>query len=103
MSFSDILDIILIALYVGSVAVRAYLRVRNNVTEAVSGLIASAEETGMTGREKMAWVVEALSDKVPAPFRSFLTPERLEKIAQEIFNWMRQYADTRAKATKKTE
>lgn len=101
MSFGEILDIILIILYVGGIAARAYLKARNNVSEAVSGLIAIAEESELTGPEKMAQVVAALNERVPVPFRGILTEERLEAIAQEVFNWMRLYAKNRAKAEKK--
>ena len=42
----------------------------------------------------MAQVVDALYAKVPAWLRKIFTKERLQDIAQWIFDWMRKYADT---------
>lgn len=93
MNFVDILSVIITAACAIACAFMFYFRVRGNVFGAVSELVAIAEATGMAGPEKMAQVVESLSKMVPKALRWFLTDERLEKIAQWIFDWMRKYAD----------
>lgn len=99
MSFLQIADIILIVLCVFGYAAQIYFKVRGNVLAAVSELVATAEETGLTGQEKMTQVVAGLYEKVPAPLKKFLTEARLRDIAQGIFNWMRKYADAYTKAS----
>jgi len=96
MSFIEIMDIVLVALCVLAYAVQIYLKVKCNVLEAVSELIALAESTGLAGSEKMAQVVERLYEKVPALLKKVLTKDDLQKIAQRIFEWMRRYAVTYA-------
>lgn len=99
MSFLEIADIILIVLCVLAYAAKAYFQVKGNVLGAVSELVALAEESGLAGHEKMAQVVEELFLQVPHPLRKIFTKERIENIAQQIFDWMRRYADTYAEVT----
>ena len=51
-----------------------------------------AEETNLIGSEKMALVVSKLHAMVPAAFKAYFSEERLEKMAQWVFDWMRKYA-----------
>ena len=92
MNYVQIINIVAYVLCVALFAFVLYYKIKGKVVGAVSELIAMAEETGLPGREKMYKVVEGLSEYVPAALRGIFTPERLEDIAQWIFDWMRKYA-----------
>ena len=94
MTAMEIIEIIIVLLCVSAYGFMLYFRVKGNLVGAVSELIALAEKTGLSGSEKMAQVVDALYCKVPAWLRKIFTKERLQDIAQWIFDWMRKYADT---------
>ena len=94
MTAIEIVEIIIVLLCVAAYGFMLYFKVKGNVVGAVSELIALAEKTGLSGSEKMAQVVEALYAKVPAWLRKIFTKDRLQDIAQWIFDWMRKYADT---------
>lgn len=89
----NILTIIVIVLCAILYGVILYFRVRGNIFGAASELVALAEQSVLTGSEKMNRVVTALYKKIPAPLKKVFTPERLQSIAQTIFDWMRKYAD----------
>ena len=74
------------------IGIALYWRAKENLVEVVSVFIALAEQTGKPGREKMAHVVENLYECVPPFLRGILTKDKLEEIAQEIFDWTRRYA-----------
>lgn len=93
MDFYNVLEIIVVAICAITYGFMLFFKVRGNVLGAVSELIALAEASGLTGAEKMAQVVNSLYTKIPAPLKKIFTPERLQKIAQTIFDWMRKYAD----------
>lgn len=86
----------------GSQNVR-YFAIKAVLTGDVSQLVALAEMTTLPGPEKMAQVVASMYQHVPKAFRAILTEERLEAIAQGIFNWMRKYAEEYISAIKKPE
>jgi len=101
MNVYQILDLLIVVLAAVWFALGMYHKVKGNVFEVVSKLIAVAEGTGLSGVEKMTAVVDSLYDMVPVVFRKVLTKTRLEAIAQYIFDWMRIYADEyRAKLEK---
>lgn len=93
MTINQIICLAVVALCSAGFGVALYFKVKGNLFAAVSELIAVAETTGLPGAMKMNNVVLALHDLVPAPMKSIFTVERLEKIAQYIFDWMRKYAD----------
>lgn len=93
MNFLHIIEIIIVVICAVTYGLMLYFKVKGNITAGVSELIAMAEQTGLFGTEKMAQVVSGLYEKVPGFFKKFLSEDRLEKIAQNIFDWMRQYAD----------
>jgi len=103
MDTNEILEIAFMILAIAAYALMLYFRVRGDVVEAVSEFIAMAEATGMTGKEKMALVVSKMYQIVPVPLKKILSEERLEVIAQSIFDWMRKYADTYKKSKEETE
>ena len=82
MDFLSVLEIIVVVICAITYGFMLFFKVRGNVLGAVSELIALAEASGLTG-----------ADKIPAPLKKIFTPERLQSIAQTIFDWMRKYAD----------
>lgn len=93
MSIINVLEIVMVVICAVTYGFMLYFKVRGNILGVVSELIALAEQTGMTGKEKMAQVVAELYKKVPAPLRKILSEKCLESIAQTIFDWMRKYAE----------
>ena len=93
MDFLSVLEIIVVAICAITYGFMLFFKVRGNVLGAVSELIALAEASGLTGAEKMSQVVNGLYLKIPAPLKKIFPPERLQSIAQTIFDWMRKYAD----------
>lgn len=93
MSIVDLTEIIVVTICVVMYGLMLYYKVRGNITEGISELIALAEKTGLPGNEKMAAVVESMYGKVPIGLRKILNKNELEKLAQIVFNWMRKYAD----------
>ena len=94
MNWIDVIEIIVVILCAVTYGLMLYFKVKGNLAEGVSELIALAEKTDLKGSEKMAQVVNAMYDKVPAWLKRFLNKYELEKIAQWVFDWMRKYADT---------
>ena len=90
MDFLSVLEIIVVVICAITYGFMLFFKVRGNVLGAVSELIALAEASGA---EKMSQVVNGLYVKIPAPLKKIFTPERLQSIAQTIFDWMRKYAD----------
>ena len=100
----DWLEIVLsvIVFIVGGLV--AYFGTKSSITSMVSYLIAQAEKTALSGSEKMQMVVSELYKKVPAMLRQLFTPEILQKLAQTIFDCMKEYALTWAeKQDEKTD
>ena len=92
MTFFTIFSIVVIVLFITAMLAAAYFALKAVLTGDVSQLVALAEMTSLPGPEKMAQVVASMYQHVPKAFRAILTEERLEAIAQGIFNWMRKYA-----------
>lgn len=93
MDFISVLEIIVVVICAITYGFMLFFKVKGNVLGAVSELIALAEASGLTGAEKMSQVVNGLYEKIPAPLKKIFTPDRLQSIAQTIFDWMRKYAD----------
>lgn len=89
----SLLEILIVIICAVTYGLMLYFKVKGNLTEGVSELIALAEKTGLPGNEKMAQVVEAMYEKVPKWLKKILNKYELEKIAQWVFDWMRKYAD----------
>ena len=92
MNWSNIISIGIIVICAVGYGFAMYFKVKGNVLGAVSELIAMAEKTGLTGEEKMGKVVGQLAERVPSVLKGVLNEETLKKIAQFIFDWMREYA-----------
>jgi len=97
MDKSMIVNLVLAVLCAAVFGARMYFKTRGSVFEAASQFIAEIEATGLLGSEKMAFVVRQLIALVPVPLKSVFTEERLEELAQEVFDNMKQYALERAK------
>ncbi len=68
-------------------------------------LIVKAEEMlgSGNGKEKMAYVVEALTTVLPLPFRLFVTTELLTEFVQSVFDLVKEALDYREVETQDTE
>lgn len=87
-----VFDIVAIVVCVIGYGLMIYFKIRGDLVGSLAELIAAAESTGLVGSEKMAQVVARLAEMVPAPLKGFLTESVLRKLAQGIFDWMKQYA-----------
>lgn len=92
MTVQDIIAIVSVVFDIAIIVAMFYYQAKGDVMGIVSQLIAVAEKTGKPGVEKMALVVDAMYQKLPAPFRGILSKEKLQLIAQSVFDWTRQYA-----------
>lgn len=93
MKVMAIIEIVITVLCACGYAAMVYFKVKGNLIGMVSELIALAEQTGFAGSEKMKMVVGQLYDKVPTFLKNIITEDKLEHIAQWIFDWMRKYAE----------
>ncbi len=93
MDAERIITIVSFVLTIAAFAWGLYEKVKGDSTAAVSGLIATAEETGLVGTEKMQLVVGWLYDMIPAVFKKTLNKEALQALAQRIFDYMKKYAN----------
>ena len=103
MTYLEVVDILLVVLCVCVYAVMLYLKVKGDASETIVELIALMEESGFAGAEKMTNVVDFLYARIPVAFRMILTKPRLEELAQEIFGWMRAYANAYISAAENAE
>ncbi len=92
MTFQDIISIIAVFAEIFVFLAFLYYRARGDVVEKIVELIALAEKTGKPGPEKMDMVVDGLYRHMPVIFHKILTKDRLRKIAQYVFDWMKEYA-----------
>ena len=92
MNFIEIVNIVIIVLCSAVFGVMMYFRTKGSATASAAEFIALIETSGLIGKDKMAFVVSKLCEMIPFPFRSIFTPERLEQIAQEVFDNMKKYA-----------
>lgn len=92
MTTAQIVNIVLVVLCAILFGVELYFKTRGSATEAASHLIAEIEQSGMLGKDKMAYVVSQLYELIPAPLKTVFTPDRLQVLAQEVFDNMKKYA-----------
>ena len=88
----EILNIVLVVLCAIVYGVSLYFKTKGKCSEAATELIALIEKSDLIGKEKMAYVVSELISMIPFPFKTIFTEDRLEALAQEIFDNMKQYA-----------
>ncbi len=92
MTVNEILNIVLTVLVVAMGAYSTYLSTGKDIYSKVSYLINEAKNLDLIGKEKMALVVEQLYNIVPLPWKKFLTKEKLESIAQGVYDNMNAFA-----------
>lgn len=101
MDKSAVLNIVLVVLCAGVYGVQLYFKTRGSVFESATQLISQIESSGLIGADKMAYVVSKLFAMIPVPLKTIFTEKRLQELAQEVFENMKQYALERAKAIDK--
>ena len=84
MTTAQIINIVLVVLCAAVYGISMYFKTRGSATEAASSLIAEIEQSGLVGKEKMAYVVSHLYELIPAPFKTVFTEDRLRVLAQEV-------------------
>lgn len=99
MTWINIVEIVVVIICAVTYGMMLYFKVKGNLAEGVSELIALAEKTNLSGSKKMEQVVNAMYDKVPSWLKKILGKYELEKIAQWVFDWMRKYAEAYQNAT----
>ena len=92
MTTSQIVNIVLVVLCAAVYGVSVYFKTRGKAAEAATQFIAEVENSGLIGADKMAFVVSQLYALIPAPLKAVFTEERLQILAQEIFDNMKTYA-----------
>lgn len=92
MTTAQIINIVLVVLCAAAYGVSLYFKTRGSATAAATELIAEIEKSGLVGPEKMAYVVSQLYAIIPAPLKAVFTEERLQILAQEVFDNMKEYA-----------
>ena len=94
MNAITIIDIILTAIIIVVVIINAYRKMGTTIRSKVTFLIAEAAELDIPGPEKMQTVVDELYEKyVPDFFKSFMTKQKLEEIAQSIYDDMKLFTE----------
>ncbi|MBE6725111.1 MAG: hypothetical protein E7576_07985 [Ruminococcaceae bacterium] len=91
-TYHDVFGIISVVCWIALMIAMFYYQEKGNVIKMITKFIANAEETGQPGPDKMVMVVDWMYSYIPAPFRSILNKEKLKVIAQDVFDWTRQYA-----------
>lgn len=94
MSVMNVLEILIVVICAVTYGFMLYFKVKGNLAEGVSELIALAEKTGLPGNKKMEQVVDAMYERVPKTLKKILNKHELEKIAQWVFDWMKRYAES---------
>ncbi len=92
MTTAQIINIVLIVLCAAVYGVSLYFKTKGSAAEAATQFIAEIENSGLVGPEKMKFVVEQLVEMIPAPLKTVFTAERLQILAQEVFDNMKKYA-----------
>lgn len=94
MNTITIIDIILTALVIVFAVINAYRKMGKTIYSKATFLIAEAAELDILGPEKMQRVVDELYEKyVPDFFKSFMNKQKLEEIAQSIYNDMKLFTE----------
>ena len=88
----NILNIIMTIIAVISTMLGYYFNIKQKLLDAVNGKINEAEIEGITGEQKMLYVVHELYDLVPIPYRGLLNKNVIEKLVQKAFDKIEDYA-----------
>ena len=92
MTTAQIINIVLVVLCAAAYGAGLYFKTKGSAVAAATELIAEIEKSGWVGPEKMAYVVDRLYEIIPLPLKTVFTKERLQVLAQELYDSMKQYA-----------
>ena len=93
MDINIVIDILLTAAIIAVALLNAFKEMGKTISEKVPYLIAEAAKLDLLGSEKMQRVVNELYEKyVPDVFKAIMTKQKLEEIAQKIYDNMKLFA-----------
>ena len=98
--WTTILEIFII---IAAMLAVGFVRLRSVMNVDIVNLIAEAEKMTVPGAEKMQWVVSEVYSSLSALARAYFTKERIEAIAQKLFDTIRAYAEKYKERTKEEE
>ena len=70
-----------------------FLKLKETTELDIVRLIAEAEKLNKPGAEKMQWLVSTVYDAMVPIAKAYFTRDRIQKLAQTIFDYIRKYAD----------
>lgn len=70
-----------------------FMKLKEDLSIDIVKLIAEAETKPLTGAEKMQWLVSTIYDTTIPFAKAYFTRERIQKLAQMIFDNIRAYAE----------
>ena len=70
-----------------------FLKLKEELSVDIVKLIAEAETKPLTGAEKMQWLVSTIYDTTIPLAKAYFTRNRIQKLAQQIFDYIRSYAN----------
>ncbi len=97
------ITILKIAVIIIAMLVVGFFRLREAMNVDIVNLIAEAEKMAVPGEEKMKYVVGRIYTSLGTLAQTYFTKERIESIAQKLFNKIRAYAEEYKKRTKEQE
>ncbi len=95
--WTTILEIVVI---LGAMLIIGFLRLREAMNIDIVNLIAEAEKMTVPGEEKMKYVVGRIYVSLNSLAQAYFTKERIESIAQKLFDKIRAYAEEYKKRKK---
>lgn len=90
--WETIINIVLAVLSVAFAFLSYYFQVRKKIVEQAEQEISNAQDVTKDNAERMAYVVNQLYSIVPVPLRVILTKDKIEILAQEVFDRIKEYA-----------
>ena len=78
---------------IATLLIMGFLKLKETTELDIVRLIAEAEKLNRPGAEKMQWLVETVYDAMVPIAKAYFTRERIQKLAQMIFDYIRKYAD----------
>lgn len=73
--------------------IMGFLKLKETTELDIVRLIAEAEKLDRSGAEKMQWLVSTVYDAMAPIAKAYFTRDRIQKLAQMIFDYIRSYAN----------
>ena len=73
--------------------IMGFLKLKETTELDIVRLIAEAEKLDRPGVEKMQWLVSTVYDAMVPIAKAYFTRDRIQKLAQMIFDYIRSYAN----------